>query len=109
LNASFENSRTRKSIKEKKRYNANHSRDCRLVENCIKEGKLTLRKKEAVIASAEKDLTAFKSNDSVQVKPADIRNVFKRQRAPAAPTETRTFRQLEREAPSVLNAMKSEK
>jgi hypothetical protein len=46
---------------------------------------------------------------AVQVKPADIRNVFKDDKgAPAAPAETRTFRQLEREAPSVLNAMKSE-
>jgi ATP-dependent protease ClpP protease subunit len=79
------------------------------VENCIKDGKIDPSKKEEVIASAEKDLQGFVNLMSmVTVKPNDIRNAFKGDQGQApAPTETRTFRQLEREAPQVLNALKS--
>ena len=79
------------------------------VENCIKEGKIDPSKKEAVIASAEKDLQGFINlMTAVQSKPADIRNAFRNDNGQApANEEKRTFRQLEREAPQVLNALKA--
>ena len=78
------------------------------VENCIKEGKIDPSKKDAVVASAEKDLQGFVNlMTAVQSKPADIRNAFKNDNGQAPATEEkRTFRQLEREAPQVLNALK---
>jgi ATP-dependent protease ClpP protease subunit len=80
------------------------------VENCIKEGKIDPAKKEEVIASAENNLQGFMIlMNAIPAKPADIRNAFKDDTVTGtpAPAETRSFRQLEREAPQVLNALKA--
>lgn len=79
------------------------------VENCIKEGKIDPEKKEEVIASAQNNLQGFMTlMGAIPAKPADIRNAFKGDEGQApANEEKRTFRQLEREAPQVLNALKA--
>lgn len=82
------------------------------VENCIKEGKIDPAKKEEVIASAENNLQGFMTlMGAIPAKPADIRNAFKGDTTgtgtPATTEEKRSFRQLEREAPQVLNALRT--
>lgn len=77
------------------------------VKNCIKNGQISPEKEADVLVQAEANLEGFKNlMAAIPVKGANIINQIGKEGTPSPTTETRTFRQLEKEAPEVLNTMR---
>lgn len=77
------------------------------VKNLVKEGKIEATKEAEVLLQAKNSLEALKSiMSAVPVKAVNILNRMG-QEAPEATEETRSFRELEKSAPQVLNQMKN--
>lgn len=88
---------------------ANKLAAAEFVKNCIKEGKIDPAHEAAVLVQAETNLEGFKNlMAAIPVKAVNIISKIENGgQAPAATGETRSFRQLEKEAPHVLNAMRT--
>ena len=79
------------------------------VGQCVKEGKISPEKQAEVLVQAENNLESFKSlMSAIPVKAANIMRQIGTEGGAEPPTETRTYRQLEKEAPQVLNKMKKD-
>jgi len=84
------------------------------VKNCIKEGKIDPAKEADVLVQAESNLEGFKNlMSAIPVKAPNIINQLRADEnvdpatGKTVVTETKTFRQLEKEAPAVLNTMRA--
>lgn len=77
------------------------------VKNCVKNGQISPEKEAEVLVQAEANLEGFKNlMSAIPVKAANIMNQIGKEGEEQPSTETRTFRQLEKEAPEVLNTMR---
>jgi len=83
----------------------NKAAAAQFVKDCIKEGKINPEKEAEVLVQAEANLEGFKNlMSAIPQKAANIMNRIGEEQQTT--TETRTFRELEKNAPEVLNTMR---
>jgi ATP-dependent protease ClpP protease subunit len=84
---------------------ANDASAVEFVKNCIKEGKISPEKEAEVLVQAKNNLEGLKTlMSAIPERAANIINKITGEENPAE--EKRSFRELEKSAPNVLNAMK---